>query len=250
MYSFFKEAKDDKNYCTNFFPIETKKYLFIYGYECLEDETFYYFHNSDLDTLTLEQKKQINTGWKAHVTVETSKIKDAFLILAPILMQYNVPSFKMIKKNQFEKYKKMTMNQILDLNEKINTAHSNNAIFDNWYFYHEKESAKKTLKSIKRLLSGMQFTIYIVQGEEHFLQTILEHIEHALDESRISTGKIHSSDRALGKYVSVRHTGTTEYLPYHVAKSSNPENASDPFKNIIITHQDITLPPPIWFKLR
>ena len=62
-------------------------------------------------------------------------------------------------------------------------------------------------KDITCLKEGMQFTIYMRPGHEKLLQSLLTQLEQVLKMKGIKPGIITGTDRPLGEFVSVRHSG-------------------------------------------
>lgn len=84
----------------------------------------------------------------------------------------------------------------------------------------------------QRFSDGMQVTIYMCPGTEQVHRRMLKKIEHGLSLEGIRPGEIYSTDRPLGKYVSIRHPGKTTYHDAVTVDSYNPDNVEDPFAQI------------------
>ncbi|ASQ47197.1 hypothetical protein clem_13320 [Legionella clemsonensis] len=93
------------------------------------------------------------------------------------------------------------------------------------------ERRKQKVENALRFFDGMQFTLYILPGQEKQCQDMLEEIEVHLVREKIKAGIVHSTDRKIGIYSSIRHPGKT---CYHKAtdpnlETYNPDNINDPF---------------------
>lgn len=93
---------------------------------------------------------------------------------------------------------------------------------------------RDAVQRIKRLSDGLQFTIYLQETNDQAMQEMFFKIEKTLIKHDIRPGKIDPSDLALGKYISVRHQGTSDYLAARYCNNYNPENVKVPYQTIVL----------------
>lgn len=164
-----------------------------------------------------------DSPWKMHLSIQPDDLSKAWDLMYPMLAEMSC-NFKVSR-----------LAIIADKNEKIQTA-TNIEISD-----EEKRSA---LMDGDRLTKGMQITVYIPEGQEAAYQALAERIESKLNAAGVRAGEIHSSDRALGSYISVRNdVRNGKYVPHDQAIEYKDPNQVDPFfkigekQNRIITEQ-------------
>lgn len=149
------------------------------------------------------------SSWKCHVSVLTTHLDRAWDIIHPILVAAGVHHFKVARQSALmAKGKKIAQDESFSENERA-----------------------MGLNDIARLVPGMQITIYIRQGKEKEIQAVFKNIEKALKKDAITPGEIDQSDRALGRYVSIRNDGgPLGYQSHDLVSSYNPTGEKDPFK--------------------
>lgn len=97
------------------------------------------------------------------------------------------------------------------------------------------EKVLYALEQTERFLHGMQVTVFMCPGSEQEHWNMLNKVEQALIVAGIRPGEIYETDRALGKYVSVRHPGE-KYTRGVDAQSYNPDSKKDPFPLLSTYH--------------
>lgn len=111
------------------------------------------------------------------------------------------------------------------------------------YFYDQQERLsylKSQLTQTNELLDeryhrkqrfnqGMQYTIYLSQGEELRISQVLKQTEEELIKQGVRSGKRTPTDMPLSDFVSIRHPGLTYYHNALSVANCNPDNAPNPF---------------------
>ncbi len=109
---------------------------------------------------------------------------------------------------------------------------------------HEKLMHQYNTKSthLQRFSDGMSVTIYIAPSREDLSFKMLKTIERLLLLDNIRPGVIYPTDRALGRYTSVRHPGRSVYQDAVLVSSYNPDNVPDSFPSIQFSREFILQP--------
>lgn len=142
----------------------------------------------------------LNINWKAHLSCSRESLPQLWDIVIPVLQFYGCPAFKCVKLSTVSES---------DLN----------SLFG------------------KRCVDALQFTIYITPGEEHKYVEILQQLESLLSEEKISRsdkGRNHlfGSDKRIGVYTSVRHSGINgSYLSSEAASIWHKSHRTTPVYN-------------------
>lgn len=175
----------------------------MFGFKDKRDVFAEFYKTSD--------RKAKESNWKGHVSILTTHLEKAWDIIHPILTAASVHHFKVARQSA-----------LIAKGKKIATDDS----------FTENERAQG-LNDVARLVPGMQVTIYIRQGGEKNMQSVFKDIEKALKKGGVTPGVVDRSDRALGKYVSIRNDGgPLGYQSHDLVSGYNPANEPDPFKDI------------------
>lgn len=175
----------------------------IDGYCFIGNKFFYEVCKPEFrdELLNSPDTSPLNINWKAHLSCSRESLPQLWDIVVPILQFYGCPAFKCVKQCAVSES---------DLN----------SIFG------------------KRCVDALQFTIYIAPGEEKKYVEILQQIESLLAEGNISRsdkGRNHlfGSDKRIGVYTSVRHSGgiNGKYLSSEAASRWHESHSTIPVYN-------------------
>ncbi|MBL7481209.1 hypothetical protein [Legionella bononiensis] len=170
------------------------------GYEFTEESNFGVLTKKSIDW-GVDADKQ--SPWKIHISIDQNDVGKAWELLAPLLMKYDVPCFKVTNLNRVNSELSAP-----DLNE------------------NERKKAE-------RISNGSQITVYIPADKEKEYIKLMQEVEQKLAEAKINPGISDVSDKKVGNFCSVRASGVpmSDKYPYQNASTNyNPfDDLEDPF---------------------
>jgi len=119
--------------------------------------------------------------WKAHLSIHPDDLDRAWDLLYPLLAEESKYKFKVCRQGVIGAQR-----------EKIEAADI------------KQELKDEAFQDQKRVSQGMQITVYIPEGEEERIGRLLKDCEYLLETNLIRPGIIHTSDKGLGTYASIR----------------------------------------------
>lgn len=175
------------------------------GYCSISSKLFYEVCKPEFkDELLLSPfSSPINTSWKAHLSCPQEALPQLWDIVVPILQRHDCPAFKCVR-----------LCNIPDIQKRMIYGH--------------------------RCVDALQFTIYIPPGGEDKYVAILQQIEIQLTEHAVAKvagfrSDLFNSDKRIGLYTSVRHSGSSGglYLSSEQALKFNQLNPDIPAYNCV-----------------
>lgn len=156
-----------------------------------------------------KDRNAAESNWKGHVSILTTHLEKGWNLVYPVLVAEGVHHFKVARQSA-----------LMNKSKKIATDKG-----------FTKNEVAMGLNDLGRLVPGMQITIYVRKGKEKEMQAIFAKVEKALANGKVTPGEIDKSDKALGKYVSIRNDGGPNgYQSHDLVSGYNPANEKDPFK--------------------
>jgi hypothetical protein len=213
---------------------------------------------------------ELNENWKFHLSVSPDSLSDAWDIIYPIAHEYadyfkivningakinldenlvNLQNLQSEHESFIERYKNGQFNKdellqhkfaksISGLEDSLNESQIYEQI--NSTYLDEIKKIEVNIDEAKRMINGMQVTIYIPPGNEQYMLKIISLIEKKLKDANIPPGKIHNTDRGVGTYASIRNAGKG-YQSALTVDSYNPDNKKDPFAINVVPHLDTVI---------
>jgi hypothetical protein len=234
----------------------------------LKNSTFAVFSDKSLSD---EEKKELDSSWKVHISIEPDDITSAWDIIYPMLhdsaaqfkivnmmrakerMDHNQMQLEAVKqqKNQFmaefsegkgslDALKLQASMLCQGRDEYAPYLENPDKLYELVLQKYEQrvEQQEKIVEENARIINGMQVTIYIPPGDEVKMYDLAKHIEGHLKEAGIKPGSIHQSDKTLGDFVSYRHPGI-EYQDAVDVSSHNPDGVADPIAKVVASLEGI-----------
>ena len=226
----------------------------------LENGTFATFTSK---AWTRSDKDAANHNWKIHISINKDHLASAWDLIYPILISEYVGRFKVVnlarnthaetqareKLQEAEGILSKLEKKEFDLTEMKGLATRCAPELDKYKHFIDDENKlrdflialfkiekipeyRNGVEEVLRTQLGFQVTIYIKPGDELRMRAVMDKVEKKLQLADIPAGSIHQSDRRIGQYCSVRHTGE-EYQDGVTVANYNPDNISDPFSVLL-----------------